>query len=146
MHALVLLTMLIAASGDLSTDRFDMFAEVLDRGVYGSREDEAAAFIVRRPDGGERCVLWPPTAEYHQTHYRWPPPAGVVAIVHTHPLAMPRPSGGDRASAIRLGIPVYSITPDNIYKTDEFGLPTAVVKNHRWFREHDSRRGLCAYQ
>ena len=145
MRALLLLAMLIAAD-DLSSDRLDMFAEVLDHGVYGSRDDETAAFIIRRDDGSERCVLWPPTAEYHATHYLWPPPTGVVAIVHTHPFAMPRPSIGDKASAIRLGIPIYSITPANIYKADEFGLATAVVKDHRWFREHDSTRRLCRYQ
>lgn len=138
--------MMLIAGDDLTSDRLDMFAEVLEHGVYGSRDDEAAAFIVHRPDGSEQCLLWPPTAEYHATHHPWPPPSAVMAIVHTHPLALPLPSAADKASAIRLGIPIYSITPANIYKADEFGLATAVVKNHRWFREHDSTRGLCAYQ
>jgi proteasome lid subunit RPN8/RPN11 len=143
MHAALLLMTLIAAD-DLSPDVLDMFAEVLERGHYGLRDDETAAFIIRNENGGDRCMLWPPTAEHHMTRFKWPPPARVVAIVHTHPVELPRPSTADKASAIRLGIPVYAITPSAIYKADAFGMTTAVTKERRWFRERSSKRQLCS--
>ena len=147
-RALLLLTTLmswrVSADDLLSRDVLDMFAEVLDRGYYGLRDEETAAFIIR--DGNDRCVLWPATDEYHATRYRWPPPRGIVAIVHTHPLAMPRPSTADRATAIRLGIPVYSITLTSIYRADIFGIETSIVRGRRWFHDQNSQRGLCAFE
>jgi proteasome lid subunit RPN8/RPN11 len=143
MHAALLLVALIAAD-ELSPDVLDMFAEVLGRGHYGLREEEAAAFIIRKENGDARCMLWPPTAEYHKARFKWPPPSGVVAIVHTHPIDLPCLSTADKASAIRLGIPVYAITPSTIYKADAFGITTAVTRDRRWFRDHNSGRKLCS--
>lgn len=137
--------MTLIAADDLSPDVLDMFAEVLERGHYGLRDDETAAFIIRDENGSDRCMLWPPTAEHHMTRFRWPPPTGVVAIVHTHPVEFPSPSAADRVSAIRLGIPVYAITPSAIYKADAFGLTTAVTRKRRWFEERSSKRQLCSF-
>lgn len=109
----------------------DMFAEVLQRqpGV----DTESAAFIVRDEDGDYRCVLWPNTAEYHRAHYAFKPPLGMVAIVHTHPLDLPEVSPGDRATAMRLRIPIYAITARSISEADVFGHARMVTKNTRWF-------------
>ena len=79
------------------------------------------------------------------TRYRWPPPRGVVAIVHTHPVSIPRPSAADKASAIRLGIPVYAITTANIYEANSFGESVAIVQGRRWFHDQNPTRHLCSF-
>ena len=72
---------------------------LLDRAQYGLTPYEAAAWIVRE---GDDVALkdWTFTRAYEKASWSGPPPAGALAIVHTHPLhADPRPSSGDAALA-----------------------------------------------
>jgi hypothetical protein len=130
----------VATVGDLVDDPtvLDMFAEVQQRGRFG-KETESAAFIVRDENGEHRCFFWPNTFEYHRTHYPGPPPAGVVAIVHTHPYDLPLVSPGDQVTAAHFRIPVYAITVRSISEADALGRVIVVTKNHQWLR--DRRRG-----
>jgi hypothetical protein len=121
----------------------DMFSDVLLRSINGPPDAEAAAFIVRDADGSTRCVLWPSTGEYHAVHYRSAAPAGIVAIVHTHPRGLPVVSPDDRMTAIRLGIPVYAITLRTIYEADADGNVIAVAPNANWSGKDRTAR-LCS--
>jgi hypothetical protein len=131
-----------ALAGDLVDDPavLDMFADVLNHVRFGM-DTENAAFIVREKDGTHQCVFWPNTAEYRQSHYQGPPPAGVVAIVHTHPYSLPVVSSGDRATAMRLGIPVYAITARSIYEADALGRVVKVTDDE-WTAAR-KRPGAC---
>lgn len=117
----------------------DMFSRVLRLGLFGFRDEESAAFIVKRNDQLQ-CIIWPPTNEFHRASYRQALPEGVVAIVHTHPMSSPRPSSVDRETAQRLGIPIYAINLANIYQVDALGRVIAHVRNRQWARD---RQLMC---
>jgi hypothetical protein len=122
-------------SGDeLLSDRrvLEIFKDVLRRGSFGLRDEESAAFVIRRKDGSYGCLLWPATAEFRKARYRMPLPRGAVAIVHTHPVSIPWPSSQDRRTAQVLRIPVYALTFANVYKADIDGQSIAVVHRDRW--------------
>ncbi len=134
----VLLIALVAinASADelaFTKGMLDIFTDVLRQGFFGMKDVEAAAFVVRDRDGNYRCELWPPTNEFHAQRFPWTLPPHVVAIVHTHPPSVPRSSAADRATAIRLAIPVYSLTLANIYVVDSLGVSKPLIRNQHWF-------------
>lgn len=135
-----------ASAGELlmTAGMLNIFAEVLRLGDFGLRDVETAAFVVREENGGYRCELWPPTNQFRAAKFTWNPPPNAVAIVHTHPAAMPRSSNGDRATAIRLAIPVYSLTVANIYVVDALGVSKPLIRNHHWFEDENWRAGACA--
>jgi hypothetical protein len=135
-----------ASAGELlmTAGVLNIFADVLRRGEFGLRDVETAAFVVRDEDGGYRCELWPPTNQFRAAKFTWNPPPNVVAIVHTHPASMPKSSNGDRETAIRLAIPVYSLTLANIYVVDSLGVSKPLVRNRHWFVDKDWRSGMCA--
>lgn len=94
---------------------------LLDRSQYGLTPYEAAAWIVRE---GDDVVLrdWSFTRAYEKASWSGPPPAGALAIVHTHPLhADPRPSSGDAALARKLGLPVFTLTRNGLWAAQPDG-------------------------
>jgi proteasome lid subunit RPN8/RPN11 len=93
------------------------FTALLHDAREGSSNVEEAGFVVRLPRGGYAIVRWPAaqTTDSARWEGRWPP--GTVAIVHTHPNWMPRPSRIDVATAQNLHTAVFVITHDRIMRT-----------------------------
>ena len=73
-------------------------------------EYERAAFVVRGDDGALRLIEWPFRREFRRARWEGAAPEGTIAIVHTHPRELPRPSMGDHAEARRIGLPIYVLT------------------------------------
>jgi hypothetical protein len=109
-----------------------IFAEVLDRGGMGYRASESAAFLVIDPAGRYRCVAWPQTNRHERQTYREAAPPFTVAILHTHPRSSLRPSAADRATAKKLGIPVFVLTPRDIWVATPEGESVPLVANAWW--------------
>lgn len=110
-----------------------MFGAVLRRGLFGFSPTETAAFIIQDGDKNFRCVMWAPTNDYHEAHFREAMPAHVVAIVHTHPNGSPRPSQIDRLTAIHLGISIFAVTISSVYEVDAAGVVIEHERNRHWF-------------
>ena len=67
---------------------------------------EIGAFVVSA--GGElRLARWPQQRAFRRAAFHGPIPRNAVAVMHTHPAALPRPSLQDRLVAKRLCVPVY---------------------------------------
>ncbi|MEO8585336.1 MAG: Mov34/MPN/PAD-1 family protein [Acidobacteriota bacterium] len=100
---------------------------------FGSTPQERAAWVV--PDGSEgvRWVNWPSGRRFLTEQWKGPVPAGVVAIVHTHPAMVdPKPSAQDVETARRLGVPVYTISRSAIWKAEPNGSIVS-VDGERWW-------------
>lgn len=95
----------------------DALWKLLEDAHYGFTETEQAMFIVRGADGRLSFVRWDSLAVPRHAQWNGPVPAGVVAIVHTHPNAMPRPSTMDIRTAERSRLPVYVVTHSRVMKT-----------------------------
>src|SRR5688572_12582874 len=76
----------------------------------GTGEDfERAAFLVR--DGDEmRMIEWPIARRYRLARWNNAVPKGALAVIHTHPSALPRPSLHDQLEAKRIGLPIFVAT------------------------------------
>ena len=97
---------------------------------YGFSHMEEAAFVVAAPDGTLSLLRWPATATHDRSFWKGAFPSNAVAIVHTHPNSMPKPSPLDARTAIETGLPVYVMTRSGIVKT--LGGITEVVINKPW--------------
>jgi hypothetical protein len=84
---------------------------------YGFAASEEAMFIVRDGAGVLSFVRWMATGSPRHAEWSGPVPAGVIAIVHTHPNAMPRPSAADVHTSLRTRLPVYVVTRERVTKT-----------------------------
>src|SRR5512140_1022630 len=73
--------------------------KLLESVRFGFSASEAAAFIVRNPDGTFGAVYWPPDGGPDCQRWEGPFPAGTVALVHTHRNWLPEPSCIDRQTA-----------------------------------------------
>ncbi|HEX7807902.1 MAG TPA: Mov34/MPN/PAD-1 family protein, partial [Thermoanaerobaculia bacterium] len=62
--------------------------------------------------------LWPATQQRRKASYRGAVPPNTVAIAHTHPHGMPKPSQHDINEAARTGLPIYVITRTSIARVD----------------------------
>lgn len=80
----------------------------------GTDDYERAAFIARNDDGSLRLIEWPWTHRFRSAEWKGPLPSNVVGIIHTHPKHIPLPSEDDIRTAMRLKIPVMSITPRSL--------------------------------
>src|SRR5258708_6123940 len=89
-------------------------ADLLKRA--GADDDfEQAAFIIRHQDGGLSTIDWPSGHLFRKASWSGPVPPGTIAIIHTHPLRMPRPSQIDMVEATRTGLTIYAVTPPSIF-------------------------------
>ena len=133
---LVLVTMLAtttaASANELIADHRALTQswELLRAADYGQSTKERAAFLVRDENGGLKLVPWEFGAESMRATYRGSIPEGTVAIVHTHPNALPYPSRGDKELARRLALPVYVLTRHSVSFTD--GSKTELVARGDW--------------
>ena len=109
-----------------------IFAEVLRDGSHGRRQTESAAFIVRDAVRGYRAVPWPYTGERLRQTYRGTVPPFTVAIVHTHPTSTRLPSRGDAGTAASIGLPVFVLTPFNIWYVTPEGTMGPIVEHTYW--------------
>ena len=96
--------------------------DLLKMASYGQSPYEQAAFIVRDPSGAERFALWPFGHLASKATYARTLPENAIAIIHTHPNAVPLPSNNDVRLAARLRLPVYVVTRTMIARTDGQGV------------------------
>ncbi len=108
----------------------DELWKLLAAAQYGYAEREEAMFIVRADDGSLSFVRWESKGVPHQSQWHAPIPRGAVAIAHTHPNWIPRPSSTDVETALRSNLPVYVVTRMRIMKT--FGGETSQVAKGEW--------------
>ena len=108
---------------------------------------ERAAFIIQNPDGSIACQCWPSKHSYLAETFNGFVPARTIAIVHTHPVAYPRPSEQDKLEATRLGIPIYVLSIEGVYKAVPGAeRETTIVKHQAWLRQVPNKApsGLAA--
>jgi hypothetical protein len=120
------------------------FADLIRKGGYGMWDTERAAFLVREANGGYGCVGWPFAGGFHTQHFDGSAPDGTVAIVHTHPRRLPMPSRGDALTAIEFSVPIFVITPRNIYLVSSRGETIVVVENAPWTTVNASSSIRCS--
>lgn len=104
--------------------------QLLQKARFGFSDIEFAAFIVRDSDGNLSSVAWAPSVPPNPSRWSGNFPPGAVAIVHTHPNAIPDPSHVDVHTAKTSRLPVYVITRSLITATD--GERTRVVAKGEW--------------
>jgi hypothetical protein len=95
----------------------DELWKLLKDAHYGHADMEEAMFIVRGANGVLSFVRWKPAHVARQAKWNAPMPHGAIAIAHTHPNSMPRPSLNDIRTALRSNLPVYVVTRTRITKT-----------------------------
>jgi proteasome lid subunit RPN8/RPN11 len=104
----------LSSCGDLcSAEAAGHYARLNAMAALTRRDSERAAFLVQNDEGRLRIVPWQP-GDATEASYRGRIPRGCIAIIHTHPIAAPRPSRRDVAEAQRLKLPIVVITPDAI--------------------------------
>jgi hypothetical protein len=108
------------------------FADVLRQGGFGHWKTERAAFLVRDEGGQYRCVGWPMDGRLQRQEFRGAIPERTVAIIHTHPSELPLGSTGDERTAVKQSVPIFVLTPLNIYMITAGGVSVAVVENRQW--------------
>jgi len=86
------------------------FDRLLARAYYGHADYERAAFLILNRDGTIGCREWPATFEFKTASWNGSVPDGTIAIAHTHPERLRRPSREDLRTAASVGVPVIVIT------------------------------------
>ena len=113
---------------DLRTEAFRLW----EQAGFGADRSEHAAWAVAGP-AGSGFVAWPWDRRYLSSRWAGPPPAGAIAIVHTHPTVVdPLPSIQDRDTAARLGVAVYTVSRRGIWRAGPDGAVTR-VGDERWW-------------
>ena len=117
--------------------------DLLRQGGFGRWETERAAFLVLEENGQYRCVAWPWSGGIHRQEFRGSIPDRTVAIIHTHPKYMPLGSAGDQRTARMLSVPIFVLTPTNIYLVTTAGKNVPVVSNRLWKPVNRSSSTRC---
>ncbi len=120
------------------------FADLLKQGGFGHWKTERAAFLVRDEDGQYRCVAWPSDGHLYRQQFQGAIPDGTVAIIHTHPAELPLGSTGDQRTAVKLSVPIFVLTPLNIYLITPRGVSVPVVENRPWATFSASSPARCS--
>ena len=113
MHLMLAVALTIAYPWNGQTiaraDVRECFEHLLAGAYYGHSDYESAAWVVL--DHGQlECRDWPRTFAFRAESWEGQVPDGTVAIAHTHPAKMRRPSSGDLRVAGQLGVPVIVVT------------------------------------
>ena len=108
------------------------FVDILRQGGFGHWKTERAAFIVRDENSHYRCVAWPSDGHLYRQEFHGRIPPGTVAIIHTHPSELPDASIGDRATAVRMSLPIFVLTPLNINVITIDGASIPIFRNRQW--------------
>lgn len=120
------------------------FADVLKQGGFGHWKTERAAFLVREEGGQYRCVAWPLDGRLQRQEFRGAIPDRTVAIIHTHPAELPLGSTDDERTAVKLSVPIFVLTPLNIYMITARGVSVPVVENREWATFSASSSTRCS--
>jgi len=107
-------------------------ADLLKLAGGGYRLVERAAFLVAADEGGYRCLLWPHRTPVQGEVFRGTIPPRTIAVMHTHPNAMPRPSTEDQIESRRLSIPFLVASARHVYAISRTGEVASVVQNTWW--------------
>ena len=77
---------------------------------------ELAGFVVESATGALALIQWPapPKPLLRAANWSGPLPENLIAVIHTHPRELPRPSSQDAAEARRLGVPFYVISQGSL--------------------------------
>lgn len=118
----------------------DYFSDILLRGALWRDTGETAAFLVRRDDGELQCLIWPATNEYKMQKFSGKPPAGTIAIIHTHPSSSTQPSAGDAQQARASGLPIFVLTRSFVTAVDIDGTALQIVGRRVWLTTKMERR------
>lgn len=128
-------------------DVLDCFFCLLRFRAFGHSELEKAAWVTQDTEGNFGCVTkgW----ESLRGKARWPAsrpiPDGSKAFAHTHPTrsrsnrSLPQPSGPDKAAADAIGRPVYTVTPEGIWKYDPSTGIVTLEEPANWFHDPQQR-------
>ncbi len=104
---------------------------------YGksTNQIERAAWIIRNSSGQYDFVRWPNLEKGRQEKWRGALPLNVVGLVHTHPVSVdPRPSTYDVRLAVKMGIPIYTVSRDAIWKVSP-DREITLEASRGWFRD-----------
>jgi hypothetical protein len=85
-------------------------ADLLASSGYSRLPGERAAFLIAGTGNSLDWMPWPDSRGFSEATYRGSVPARCLAIVHTHPLALPETSAGDANEARRLSVPIVAVT------------------------------------
>lgn len=96
-------------------------------------------------------VQWPWSAESKKETWRGAIPTGTVANAHTHPnTASPKPSTtggitsrGDQGTADKIGLPVYVVTRNAIWKAVPDAKNPDQVASRDWWKPFDKAKVKC---
>ena len=125
-------------------------------GGYGVRDTERSLWITNNA-GNYGSVPWPWSAESKTETWKGPLPVGTVADAHTHPdrsislsKAGPQPSTtggrtgkGDQGTADQIGLPVYVVTGQAIWKAVPHAKAPVQVAGQDWWKPFDKAKVKC---
>ena len=150
---LVLLTTLLTApAAPADVQQFDLyqpagepcvltsFARMLQAADGRMRGSESAAFLTASGGGTLSVQPWPSGSGVWRERFEGVLPDGVVGVVHTHPVAWDRPSRGDVAEAIRIGLPIYVVSQWRIWAVDPASGSVVAIAAGGWRREAERNR------
>jgi len=84
-----------------------------------------------------RCRKWPTSNERKKQVWIGSKPNDAVALAHTHPVNVdPKPSITDRSLAMKIGIPIYTISSKGIWKVNPDGV-ISQEEGSKWQRNLD---------
>jgi hypothetical protein len=115
----------------------DCFRALLQKNGWGlAGPYERAEFILQQDDGSLTCQEWPSIHSYLGEQFHGVVPPHTIAIAHTHPAQFPLPSEHDNDEAVRLGLPVYTISIRGVYKSIPGAARAEVITSQQsWIRE-----------
>jgi hypothetical protein len=143
-HLILVAAIAVAANAAIEEDEIfrsaggrSCFRDILKRSGFGMTGPfERAAFVIQHSDGTYSCEAWPLAHKYLSEQFYGFLPEHTVAIAHTHPVQFPRPSLQDQMEAVRLGIPIYTITIRGVYKATPGKRSVATIANSQsWIRD-----------
>jgi hypothetical protein len=122
-----------AAACDLTRrEMLPILRDLFEVSHTAARDTERALFLTRGDDGNLGYELWPATHQRRKATYRGTVPPNTVAIAHTHPNGMPKPSQHDIDEAARTGLPIYVVTRTSIARVDPDRTTTELVSRPDW--------------
>jgi JAB domain-containing protein similar to deubiquitination enzymes len=86
------------------------FDELFAHAYYGHADYESAAFLILNNDKSIGCREWRPSFAFRTAQWTGSVPDGTIAIAHTHPQRLRRPSRQDLKTAADAGVPVIVVT------------------------------------
>ncbi len=105
------------------------------------RGAEVAGFLMAGGDGSVSLARWRSTAGVWGERFDGAIPAGVVAVVHTHPREWDRPSSADVREAMRIGLPFYVLSQLHVWVVNPASGEVVELARSGW--RASAERGEC---